>query len=155
MNELISPTTAENLSRITFLSMFMGSTSARLEPILALSFRIPEAASSLVKFIGRHLSLALAMLFAFRFSNFLSSFSLSESSRTHRCAHKQNSRSKNLTLHDRYACTCIVLCKGAVNNRAHNYNSLVANTGESSYEFSSGICVPAFSLIYSYIEVKT
>ena len=120
MNELISPTKAENLSRITFLSMFMGSTSARLEPILALSFRIPEAASSLVKFIGRHLSLALAMLFAFRFSNFLSSFSLSESSRTHRCAHKQNSRSKNLTIHDRYACTCIVLCKGAVNNRAHN-----------------------------------
>ena len=83
---------AENLSRITFLSMFMGSTSARLEPILALSFRIPEAASSLVKFIGRHRSLALAMLFAFRFSNFLSSFSLSESSRTHRYAHKQNSR---------------------------------------------------------------
>lgn len=60
--------------------MFIGSTSAKLEPILALSLSIPVAASSMVKFIGRQRPLALAMLLAFLRSNFLSSFSLPESS---------------------------------------------------------------------------
>lgn len=61
--------------------MFIGSTSAKLDPILALSLKIPEAVSSMVKFIGRQRPLAFAMLLAFLRSNFLSSFSLSESSR--------------------------------------------------------------------------
>ena len=39
----------------TDLSMFIGSTSARLAPDLARSRMMPAATSSVAKFIGRHL----------------------------------------------------------------------------------------------------
>lgn len=67
----------------TLLLIFIGSTSAKLEPIRALSLIIPQVASSIVKFIGRHRPLAFAMLLDFRRSNFLSSFSLPDSSKRH------------------------------------------------------------------------
>lgn len=76
-------TTRIVITPLTDLSMFIGSTSAKLEPIRSLSPKIPLLRSWALRFMGRHLLRAFAMLFALRLSNFRSSSSSSGWKKTH------------------------------------------------------------------------